>query len=124
MDLGLQGERALVLGGTAGLGLACASRLSDAGVRVIINGRDRTRGEAAVRALPQGELVVADIGREDERRALIEAVTGIGAPSIIVTTPAARHPDSSRRSTHRHGVRRSRRTCSPLSKSSARFYRR
>ena len=48
MDLGISGENALLIGGTQGLALACAWALSEAGVRLVINGRDAERGEAPV----------------------------------------------------------------------------
>src|SRR6185503_1124074 len=51
MDLGIKGERALVLGGTQGLTFSAAKFLHQAGVRVAINGRDAERGAAAVKAL-------------------------------------------------------------------------
>lgn len=37
----------LITGGTSGVGLACAVHFAQAGGRVVINGRDRKRGEAA-----------------------------------------------------------------------------
>ena len=43
----LQGYRALVTGGSAGIGSACARMLAAAGAEVIITGRDPQRGEAA-----------------------------------------------------------------------------
>ncbi|MBO0679946.1 SDR family oxidoreductase [Mycolicibacterium sp. S2-37] len=43
----LQGYSAVVTGGTAGIGSACARLLADAGAEVTITGRDVHRGEAA-----------------------------------------------------------------------------
>ncbi|WP_076997449.1 SDR family oxidoreductase [Variovorax sp. KK3] len=86
MDLGIAGQTALVLGGTRGLGHACARALADAGVRVILNGRDAAHGAAAARALsPLAVFVPGDIGIEDERARLVEAVQRVGSPSIVVT---------------------------------------
>lgn len=85
MDLGIEGEIALVLGGTRGLAWGCAQALSTAGVRIILNGRDRQRGEQAASQLPGSVFVQGDIGREQDRRALLEKVSAIGDPSIIVT---------------------------------------
>ena len=40
VDYGIEGEVALVLGGTGGLGFACAQALTAAGAQLLINGRD------------------------------------------------------------------------------------
>jgi len=85
MDLGIAGRTALVLGGTSGLGFACARALAEAGVHVILNGRDAGHGEQAAASLPGARFVAGDIGDEQERTALIEAVSRIGAPAILVT---------------------------------------
>ena len=84
MDLGIAAKTALVLGGTRGLGLACARSLGEAGVRLIINGRDTAQGERAARAL-QASFVGGDIGEPEQRAALIEAVHALGVPDIVVT---------------------------------------
>jgi NAD(P)-dependent dehydrogenase (short-subunit alcohol dehydrogenase family) len=47
----LTGLIALVTGGTAGIGLACARLLADAGATVLITGRNRERGAAAAAAI-------------------------------------------------------------------------
>lgn len=47
----LKGRRALVTGGGSGLGLAIARGVGHAGAQVMLNGRDRTRLDAAVAAL-------------------------------------------------------------------------
>lgn len=85
MDLGLGGRTALVLGGTRGLGLACARALAAEGARVLVNGRDRARGEAIAGGLRGAAFVAGDIGIDAERTALIDAVMSIAAPDIVVT---------------------------------------
>ena len=85
MNLGLAGRTALVLGGTRGLGLGCASALAAEGVRVLINGRDRERGESVAAGLRDAAFVVGDVGVDAERSALIDAVLGIAIPDIVVT---------------------------------------
>ena len=85
MDLHLDGRTALVLGGTRGLGLACAQSLAAAGARVLVNGRDRRHGEAVASSLPGGAFVAGDIGVDAERAALVAAVARIGMPEIVVT---------------------------------------
>ena len=44
----LTNQTALITGGTAGIGLACARLLAGEGASVLITGRDAQRGEAAV----------------------------------------------------------------------------
>jgi NAD(P)-dependent dehydrogenase (short-subunit alcohol dehydrogenase family) len=57
----LEGKRALVTGGTTGLGLAIAERFRREGARVVITGRDHDLGERAERALgPDTRFVAAD----------------------------------------------------------------
>ena len=51
MSGALAGARALVVGGTAGIGLATARRMLAEGARVIVAGRSPDRGAAAVAAL-------------------------------------------------------------------------
>jgi 3-oxoacyl-[acyl-carrier protein] reductase len=84
MDFGIAGESALVLGGTKGLGFACAQALSLAGVRVTINGRHRAEGEAAAKSIG-GVYIGADLASEADRQALIATVRASGMPAIIIT---------------------------------------
>jgi NAD(P)-dependent dehydrogenase (short-subunit alcohol dehydrogenase family) len=71
MDLGLKGKRAVVTGSTAGIGLAAARALAEAGALVTVNGRTAERVEAAVRTLerevPGARVagVAADLGRAE-----------------------------------------------------------
>ena len=87
MDLGIAGERALILGGTQGLGLSCAKFLHQAGVKLALNGRDVAKGEAAARALGAGAVFVrGDLSRPDERaRLYAQAKQALGDISILVT---------------------------------------
>jgi NAD(P)-dependent dehydrogenase (short-subunit alcohol dehydrogenase family) len=68
MDLGITGKRALVTGSTAGIGFAAARALAREGAMVVVNGRSRTRVDAAVdalrRELPHAHIggVAADLG--------------------------------------------------------------
>ena len=92
MDLRIAGMTALVLGGTRGLGLACAQALAAEGVRVLVNGRDRAHGESVAASLPGAVFVPGDIGDDQARDALVAnvrrlalAAAGLGEPRIIVT---------------------------------------
>jgi 3-oxoacyl-[acyl-carrier protein] reductase len=85
MDFGIDGETALVLGGTQGLGLACAIALKQAGVRLLVNGRSEESWHAARRVLPDAVFVQGDVGSADERaRMCVELARHTGI-SILVT---------------------------------------
>ncbi|MES3517485.1 MAG: SDR family oxidoreductase [Natronomonas sp.] len=68
MDLGIDGNAALVTAGTAGLGLASAEALARAGVDVAICGRDEdrlTRAEAKLEAIGGGDVLGASVDITD-----------------------------------------------------------
>lgn len=86
MDLGIFRRTALVCASSRGLGRACAEALAQAGVRVVINGRDadrlaRTADE--IRAATGAEIIAlaADVGTPAGRAALID---GAGPVDILV----------------------------------------
>ena len=54
----LTSKRALITGGTTGLGLAIAERFLAEGARVVITGRNRELGEGAERTLGSGARFV------------------------------------------------------------------
>ena len=88
MDLGIRGKRALVAGGSAGMGKACANALALAGVEIVISARSRDRLEATAAEISAatGSLVtpvVADHGTEEGRSALLNACP---EPDILVIT--------------------------------------
>jgi 3-oxoacyl-[acyl-carrier protein] reductase len=87
MDLGIAGERALVLGGTRGLAFSAAKFLGEAGVRVALNGRDAERGRAAAEALGAAAFVGGDVSDPTQSVVIHErAVKALGgAVSILVT---------------------------------------
>jgi NAD(P)-dependent dehydrogenase (short-subunit alcohol dehydrogenase family) len=74
MDLDQQ--RAIVTGGTSGIGKAAALQLAAAGAEVIVAGRDRSRGEAVVAAIEadggKARFIGADLNDVDSVRALAE----------------------------------------------------
>jgi NAD(P)-dependent dehydrogenase (short-subunit alcohol dehydrogenase family) len=72
----LKGQRALVTGGTSGIGRATAEALAREGARVLISGRSETRGAEVIAAIKaaggEAEFVRADLESANEVRALAE----------------------------------------------------
>lgn len=60
MDLNLMGKTALVTGSTAGIGFAIARMLAREGAHVYINGRTKTRVDAAIKAI-RGDVAAAKV---------------------------------------------------------------
>jgi 3-oxoacyl-[acyl-carrier protein] reductase len=83
----MQGKRAAVAAGSAGLGLGSARALVAEGVRVAICGRDAGKVRDAAAAL--GDLatpLVADVGNADGGAAFVAAATeALGGLDILVT---------------------------------------
>jgi len=93
MDLNIAGETALILGGTQGLALACAESLAEAGVTVILNGRDAARGKAAVERLGgAARFVQGDVSDTAERARIFEQAAAIAQPVTILVTNAGGPP--------------------------------
>lgn len=71
------GQRVLVAGGTAGIGLAIARRALAQGARVVIAGRNPERGAEALQRLdnPRASFVRGDAGDPAECAALVAAAT-------------------------------------------------
>ncbi len=68
----LHGRAALVTGGTAGIGLACAQLLARAGARVIVSGRDQRRGQEALAGIGEhARFAQADLADIDSVRNLV-----------------------------------------------------
>lgn len=87
MTTELTGRTALVTGGTAGIGLACARLLADAGATVLITGRNRERGESAAAAV-DGDVrfIQADMADLESVAALVEQSSGV---DILVNNAAS-----------------------------------
>lgn len=92
MELGISGRAALVLGGTQGLGFACAEALVAAGVRVAVNGRDEEKCRAAAEAL--GAVAVpGDLSDPAARQGIVAAARdALGPLSILVTNAGGPPP--------------------------------
>ena len=94
MDLGLQGKRAAVAAGSAGLGLGTARALVEAGARVAICGRDGGRLDGAAQSLGEAALpLVADVSTVEGATAFVEAAQeGLGGLDILVTNAGGPPP--------------------------------
>jgi 3-oxoacyl-[acyl-carrier protein] reductase len=88
MDLGIKSRRAIVTGGSSGIGFATARQLLEEGVRVLITGREEAKLDTAREALaPYGEVhaVVADMTREADIAKMVEAAKSkLGGVDILV----------------------------------------
>ncbi len=92
MDLGLDGDAALVTASSSGLGRASARALAESGANVVVNGRDEKRLAETVADLADagdGRVVgqAGDIGVADDVEALVErAVEEFGGLDHLVTS--------------------------------------
>ncbi len=86
MDLGIRGRKAIVCASSQGLGRGCARALAEAGVSLVINGRnqallDQTAEEIRRDFGVEVNPVIADLGTPDGVAALLAACP---APDILV----------------------------------------
>ena len=84
--MGIRGRKAIVCASSQGLGKGCALALAEAGVSVIVNGRDGSVLEAAaaeIREATGAEVtaVAADVSTREGQQALLDACP---APDILV----------------------------------------
>ena len=97
MDLGIKGKRALVSGGSSGIGRACAVELAREGATVCVVGRDQGRLAEAVEELKQagteGFAVAADLSIAAGCRQAFEACDQrMGGVDIFVSSAGAAQP--------------------------------
>jgi 3-oxoacyl-[acyl-carrier protein] reductase len=90
MDLGIEGRRAIVTGGSSGIGFETARQLLDEGARVLITGRDKkkldeARDNLTLQTAGEVHAVVADMTRESDIAKMVEAAKDkIGGVDILV----------------------------------------
>jgi 3-oxoacyl-[acyl-carrier protein] reductase len=95
MELGLRGRKAVVTGGSLGIGRAIARELAGEGVEVAIVARDAARLEAAARDIARETNtrcvpVRADLAEASElERAMEQAQVALGAIDILVNNAGA-----------------------------------
>lgn len=88
--MNLHGKRALITGGTKGIGAAIAVDLARQGASRVINGRHHDQDAAATRRAVEREgrtcaLIVADVAREGEAaRVVQEAASSLGGIDVLV----------------------------------------
>ena len=82
----LDGKRALIAGGSSGIGLACAAALAEAGAAVTIAARNATRREAVVQEMRAAGFQA--VGLEMDVSEIAEQKTPLPsmAPSISLLT--------------------------------------
>ncbi len=93
MDLQIRGKKAIMAGGSAGMGRATAERLAEAGVELFITARREERLVNAAREISEKydtnvTPIVADSSKEDGRQALFEACPDPDILAITIKPPA------------------------------------
>lgn len=97
MDLGIRDRGFLVVGGTAGMGLAVAQVLVADGARVALVGRNPGRARAAVGLLGRrnATAVVGDVSRPGEAERIVSEVVGtlgeLAGVAVTTGTSTAAH---------------------------------
>jgi 3-oxoacyl-[acyl-carrier protein] reductase len=86
MDLGIRGRSAIVCASSQGLGKGCANALAEAGVSLVINGRNQALLEQTAQEIRQAWAVsvtpvLADVSTADGQAALLKACPN---PDILV----------------------------------------
>ncbi len=93
MDLKIKGKRAIMAGGSAGMGRATAERLAEAGVELVITARREERLVKAAEEISEKfgtkvTPIVADSSKEEGRQALFQACPDPDILAITIKPPA------------------------------------
>lgn len=89
MSLDFSGERALVIGGSSGIGRAVAHQLADGGAKVLVVGRNHDKlGETQAGRHTAISTLRADITEASGLKTLIDAVKGQPAPFNLLVNAA------------------------------------
>ena len=93
MDLGLDGARALIGGGSSGLGLAVATALAGEGARVALTARRSERLDAAAANIDGSIAFGADLESEDGPGSAVQrAVEAFGGLDIVLVNSGGPSP--------------------------------
>lgn len=85
----MDGKNALVTGGTAGIGLASARALAEAGAHVFLTGRTQETIDAAVASIgPSSTGIRSDVSDPAQLDAVVDAITAHGGGLDAVFTNA------------------------------------
>jgi NAD(P)-dependent dehydrogenase (short-subunit alcohol dehydrogenase family) len=88
MEFSLDGQVAVVTGGTRGIGRCIAETFLDHGARVVLNGRSQPKGEQALKEIDRGDraaFIAGDAASKDDIENLIDAtVERFGRLDILV----------------------------------------
>lgn len=89
----LKGKRALITGGTSGIGLETAQRFIEEGARVVVTGTNPATLDAAQKQLPSDALVLSsDASKPAEQQKLAQAVKDhFGALDILFLNAGVAH---------------------------------
>src|SRR6266705_3829822 len=92
---GIEGKLCVITGSTSGIGLVTAQKLAAKGARLVLVGRDPTRGEAALAAIkaraPRAEVSVhyADLSRLDALRTLAAGLNALSRIDVLINNAGA-----------------------------------
>lgn len=93
MDLGLEGARALIGGGSSGLGLAVGTALAGEGARVALAARPSDRLDAAAAGIDGSVAVGADLETEDGPVSAVQrAVETLGGLDVVLVNSGGPPP--------------------------------
>jgi 3-oxoacyl-[acyl-carrier protein] reductase len=85
MQIDLSGKNAVVTGGAAGIGEACARTLANAGARVAVLDINAEGARTVASSLPDGVAIPVDLGDEASvQAACAEAVSTLGGVDILI----------------------------------------
>mgnify|MGYP001437443700 FL=1 len=95
----LQGRRALVAGGSSGIGLGCAVALAEAGAHVIVMARRKDQLDGVVAAMTDAghsaEALVGDLADIEATSAVIDAIRPLDV--FVNSAGMARHSPATER---------------------------
>ena len=98
MNLGIEGKRAIVTGGSRGIGRCCAIALAREGASVCVVARDQPRLYRVVEQITDqkviGHFAVADLSTSDGCRAAVEqSIVALGGVDILINCAGAAQMD-------------------------------